>query len=136
MMRSNEPDRISLIWLIIAAVIAVTIVFDVAYGSGDEVIQSNDMNAQTAGDLAISGSRAYGLSQSLGDIDINDCLASTQWGIIVFQKQGLVENPWCQSQYLDAIGAHEAAAKVRCTTDTLKTIYPIEGECIVAVTAR
>ena len=96
-------------------------------------IQSNDMN--TAGN--VGGIRTYGLSGSLGDVDINDCLASTQLGIaIVFQRQGLVENPWCQASYLDAIGAHEAAAKVRCTTDTLQAIYPDSKECETAAMFR
>jgi hypothetical protein len=105
-----------------------------------DVIQSNDMNtnnlAQTAGDLAYD-STALGLSSSLGDVDISDCLASKQISVlIIWQNQWLVENPLCVARDLDSIGAHIAAAKVRCATKTLTAAYPIESECIEAVKAR
>lgn len=131
----NEPKRIRIISIAIVLILAAAVFFNEAYGT--EVIQSNDMNAQTAGDLAISGSRSYGLSSALGDVDIGDCLASKQISIlIIWQNQWVVENPLCVARELDSIGAHNAAAKVRCQTVTIKAVYPIESECLVAVMAR
>ncbi len=150
----TEPKRFNLWWLLAVAIGLSIIVFDITYADdghghnhhddGGDVIVDVVGGDLTGGNLtggdnvaSISGGRSYGVSQSLGDVDINDCLASTQWGIpVIFAKQKVEENPWCQSIYLDVIGAHEAAAKVRCTTDTLKAVYPIENECIVAVVAR
>lgn len=109
----------------------------VAY-AGD-IVQSNDNNAQTTGDVstALKGSDSFALASALGDVDIGDCLASKQISIlIVWQQQWVVENPLCVARELDIIGAYEAAAKVRCATKTLKATYPIESECILAVTAR
>ena len=125
----NEPPRVS-VWILIPIVFLICVVFfDFAYG---ETIQSNDMNT-VKGDIAISD-RSYGVSQSLGDVDINDCLASTQWGIpVIFAKQSVQENPWCMANSLDAMGAHAAAAKVRCTTETIKAIYPDAAKCEQAV---
>ena len=126
----TEPKRVGLWPLIAVAFVICVVVFDIAYS--DDTIQSNDMNT-VKGDIAISD-RSYGVSQSLGDVDINDCLASTQWGIpVIFAKQSVQENPWCMANSLDAMGAHAAAAKVRCTTETIKAIYPDAAKCEQAV---
>jgi len=129
----------TLLWLAIALFSSV-VIFDIAYGSGTDVevettvIGGDQIGGDNSNIASISGSRSYGVSQALGDVDINDCLASTQWGIpVIFAKQTVQENPWCMANSLDAMGAHEAAAKVRCTTKTIKAIYPDPVECEKAV---
>jgi len=119
--------------MLAVAIFAVAVVFEIAYGSGDDIEIENELISGE--NIATNaGSRSYGVSQALGDVDINDCLASTQWGIpVIFAKQGVEENPWCMANSLDAMGAYEAAAKVRCTTETIRAIYPDPSECEKAV---
>ncbi len=129
--RSNTLTWIAVILFITA------VAFNVAEGSGTDVktvvIGGDQITDNTASNV-VSGSHSYGVSQALGDVDINDCLASTQWGIpVIFAKQKVEENPWCMANSLDAMGAHAAAAKVRCTTETIKAIYPDARECEKAV---
>jgi len=120
------------------AVFVVVVVIEIAYGD-DHKRHDDDITIAIAGgentaSNIVSGSHSYGVSQSLGDVDINDCLASTQWGIpVIYAKQTVQENPWCMANSLDARGAHAAAAKVRCTTETIKAIYPDSVICERAV---
>ena len=125
----SEPKRLSMVWVLLAALICVVIVFDVAYASGDEVIQSNDMNAQTAGDI---NNRSYGFGHSLGDIDLNQCMGSTQWSTIIVAKQKLVLNKWCAAESYDARGLHHMAAIMRCDIPDIAKHFT-EG-CIAANT--
>lgn len=106
------------------------------FAGGDDLTNTskNILEGNSSADVAGDSIRSYAFSGSLGDVDINECLASSQWGILVFNKQKLEENPWCQSVYLDAIGAHEAAARVRCMfTETLQAAYPDIKKCQAAV---
>jgi len=127
----------NLLLMVAIAIFMVVVVFKIAESSGPDVeVETTVDTVLTGGDniASIAGSRSYGVSQSLGDVDINDCLASTQWGIpVIFAKQTVQENPWCMANSLDARGAHAAAAKVRCTTETIKAIYPDPKECEKAV---
>lgn len=102
----NEPKRVSLVWVLLAALVAVIIVFDVAYASGDEVIQSNDMN--TAGN--VGGIRSYAVGGA--DVDINDYYRSYSYlfGLIQETKS----NPLAVARDLMVEGNYEAAAVLRC----------------------
>ena len=44
---------------------------------------------------------ALGLSQSLGDVDIAGCIVTTQFGIIIFQKQSYEYDVFCLADRLD-----------------------------------
>jgi len=135
--RTGEPKRTSLIFILLIAAMVMMLVVPAFADGGDDIEIENTLtggDVSTSSETIIDGNNSYAAAQSLGDVDINDCLASTQWGIpVLFAKQKVQENPWCQSIYLDAIGAYDAAAKVRCTTDTLKTIYADPAECEKAV---
>jgi hypothetical protein len=63
---------------------------------GDVSVAGGDTNV-TGGDVNVAGdkSTALGFSHALGDVDIRDCVASTQWGTIVVSRQKIVLNSWC-----------------------------------------
>ncbi len=129
----DDPERVSLIWLLLAALVVVVIVFDVAYAGDDKTIQSNDMNAQTAGDFIIKGSKALGLSYGMGDVDINEgqnCMGSEQKANILFGKQELALNAWCASLFYELNGRHTFAAKLRCSIPEIGNHYLTSGECV------
>lgn len=105
-----------------------------AVASGDDIVQSNDMNNQTTGDLSVEGSTfnggdAFAFAHALGDVDINDCLASTQWGTILVSKQKVVLNQWCAAEVYDAKGMFMMAAKMRCNIPEILGEFASDIDC-------
>ena len=99
--------------------------------ASDRITQSNDMNNQTGGDISHE-SNALGFSHSLGDVDINQCLGSTQWGSIIVSKQKLVLNKWCAAEVYDAKGLHHMAAVMRCDIPEILKHFADSEHCVVA----
>jgi hypothetical protein len=120
-MRNNEPDRISLIWLLLAALFAVAVVFDVAYGSGTDIDQ--ETSVVVAGD----SSRAFGLSG--GDMDINDCLATHS--VLFGFWQGTHVNKLCEAERLNREGRYQSAAEMKCSVRGIRRVYG--DDCIDSV---
>ena len=84
----------------------------------------------------IGGSRTQAFSHSLGDVDINDCLASTQWGTILVSRQKVVLNKWCAAEIYDHKGMYQMAAMMRCGIREIADHFQTESECIEANTVR
>jgi len=130
------PKRFNIIWFLVAGILIFLIIAKVeADGHKCQGYNCNDgdtvlMVGDTSVDTVIGGSDAFGIGLSMGDVDINDCLASKSTPLY----QWLVENKWCMADSLDAKGLYEAAAKIRCETKTLRKVYPIRQDCIDAVT--
>ncbi len=111
-----------------------------AYASGDcrngscnEVILSGGDN--TANNSAsVGGSDTMAFSHSLGDVDINDCLASTQWGTILVSRQRVVLNKWCAAEVYDYKGLHHMAALLRCDIKEIGDFFESREECLKANT--
>ena len=105
---------------------------------GDDIIQSNDQNTitSTSGDVQVGtgDSQALAFAHALGDVDIAQCLASTQWGTILFSKQKVVLNQWCAAEIYDAKGMHEMAALLRCDIEEIAKHFETPGRCIEANT--
>ena len=122
-----------LVGLLLVVVVATC---DTAEAGGDDIIQSNDMNNQTAGNVDASSEAIFGGNKSRaysfggGDVDINECLYS--WSFLV---QGVKLNRWCAAEKMDAIGLHEGAAKMRCTINPVRKLYDSEALCIKGQTA-
>lgn len=128
--------NIGLVMLILAA-IAFTVMTQRAWGSDSDdvrVTQSNDMNNQTTGDVVGSSysSDAFAFAHSLGDVDINQCMGSTQWGTIIVSKQKLVLNLWCAAEVYDAKGLRHMAAVLRCDIPEIAQHFDDPAKCIVA----
>ena len=128
-------------WILLVLAIAIGLVlfagWQLAFAQGDHKCQGghncNDSGESivdvVTGDTIVGGDDVLGISFSTGDVDISQCLASKSTPVY----QWLKENKWCMADSLDAHGRHEAAAKVRCLTKTLKKAYPNRAECEAAV---
>jgi len=125
----------SMIWFIVFLALMVAVAIKTSEASDRYDIEQETDVTQTLGDTIVGGhsSKSYAVGMGSFDVDINQCLASESWGAVVFQRQRLVENPWCMADGLDARGRHGAAAEVRCNTKTLKEIYPDKATCLAAV---
>jgi len=125
----NEPKRVSMVWVILAALCAVVIVFDVANGD-DDSHPPNDLNSHNntvKGDIGYV-SRAYALSG--GDMYIRDCLATHS--ILFGLWQGTHINKLCESDRLNRDGMYQAAAEMKCSIRSVRRIYG-KDKCVVAV---
>ncbi len=120
-------------WLCIVFLIGVlTMILSVAYAGGDDIIQSNDNNAQTTGDVSVGGDSSKAFGVGMGDVDIAQCMASKSTPLY----QWLKFNKWCMAETLDAKGLHEAAAKVRCSINEYSKVFQSNQECIALSTAE
>ncbi len=132
-----KPKRFNIIWFLLAGILAFLIIDKAnAQHECQGGHNCNDggeiMLGDTSVETIIGGNDALGIGLSMGDVDINDCLASKSTPLY----QWLVENKWCMADSLDARGLYEAAARVRCQTKTLKSVYPDNPSCIEAVTLK
>lgn len=143
----KTEDRSEYVFLILLIAIALFAVWphdvaasgDCRNGSCNSPIQDSrlfggDNTAENSS--LIEGSRAYAFSHSLGDVDINDCLASTQWGTILVSRQRVVLNKWCAAEVYDYKGLHHMAALLRCDIPEISEHFQTESECIEANTVE
>jgi hypothetical protein len=119
-------------------------------GSVDSVIESNidvsnvadaaanatiEAGAMQAGDQSVNmDSRSLALVNTMGDVDINDCRESEQFGTPVFSRQWIQLNPWCAAEVYDAKGLNDLAARTRCTIKEIRKLFDSDDACIVANT--
>jgi len=112
---------------------------DIDINGGDVITNLGDTNVEgstlTGGDVTLEGSRAFAFSHALGDVDINDCLASTAWGSIIVSRQTVGPNLWCMAEVYDAKGMKLMAAKMRCDIDVIAEHFTTRDECLEANTA-
>jgi len=122
--------------------------------SGDRITQSNDNNTQTAGDIDVAASASAVLSggdmvggdtslssttknlaiaaPNLGDVDIAQCLGSTQWSLLVGGKQKLVLNQVCMAEFYLKAGRYDLAAQALCNQPEIIAEYNTESDCELA----
>jgi len=79
------------------------------------------------GDINYSN-KALALSNSMGDVDISQCLGSTQWATPLFSKQKLVLNWPCMAEFYLRNQQWSKAAMAICNTAVVKE-YPSEQAC-------
>ncbi len=115
-----------------------------AWGSGDDLTNiSDNTNTLTGGDATASvvggdtniagdKSTAYGFSHALGDVDIRDCVASTQWGSIIVSRQKIVLNQWCAAVEHLQMGHYEIAAVHFCNVPETLAEFDNETSCEAA----
>jgi hypothetical protein len=112
-----------------------------AWASGDDLVNiSKNENMLTGGDQSLIGgdninnlgggdSLGLAFAHALGDVDINDCLASTQWGTIIVSKQKVVPNMWCMGEVYDRKGMFELAAISRCSVPAIRAWFTSDLDC-------
>jgi hypothetical protein len=115
------------IWLLFVLML-VLVVDQLAEASGDRIKQSNDVGGDDSVGVAFG--------HALGDVDINDCLASTQWGTILVSKQVVILNKWCAAEVYDAKGLPGMAARMRCDIPEVRKHFNTDNGCIFANTAK
>ena len=100
---------------------------------GDVSVVGGDTNV-TGGDVDIAGdkSTAYGFSHALGDVDIRDCVASTQWGTILVSRQKIVLNQWCAAAEHLQLGHYKMAALHFCNVPETLAEFDNEAACETA----
>lgn len=96
---------------------------------GTEVVNNIAGDTITGGDVSLD-SEAWAFSHGLGDVDINQCLASTQFGTVLFSKQGVKLNQWCAAADLDQKGMYKQAARLRCQIKEVRLLYRTSGRWI------
>jgi len=77
-------------------------------------------------------SKALALGNSLGDVDIADCLGSTQWSTPVFGRQGLTLNNVCMAEFYLSVGSYRLAAMSLCNIKEILREFENEEECELA----
>jgi hypothetical protein len=74
-------------------------------------------------------SRALALANSLGDVDIADCLGSHQWSTPVFGRQDLKLNQVCMAEFYLRTGKYELAAMSLCNVKEILKEFESEEQC-------
>lgn len=99
--------------------------------ANNQFAPTNTTTAETGPISYNNESRALALGNSLGDVDIAQCLGSTQWSTPVFSKQKLVVNWPCMAEFYLRNGAYKQAAIALCNTEIVDD-YANEDECRAA----
>lgn len=105
-----------------------------AIADKNDVTQSNDQNLQTTGDVNVGtgDSRAWGFGHAMGDVDIAQCLGSTQWDTILGGQQKLVLNNVCMAEFYLKNGKWGLAAMALCNQPEILSEFSSEAECETA----
>jgi hypothetical protein len=86
---------------------------------GDTIVNGGDTNVPVNVQHS-SKSKALGLSNGLGDVDIAGCLGSTQWATPLLSKQKLELNWPCLAEFYLRQGKYKLAAMAMCNTAVVK----------------
>ncbi len=84
----------------------------------------------TGGDQVISGGDTFAFSHGLGDVDIEGCVVTKQWGSILLSHQYFKYDVFCIADRLDVQGKHAAAAALRCSDKATKKLF---GDSCISV---
>jgi len=107
---------------------------DVDVNVGGNTVSVGDTTV-TGGDIAVdSNSKSWAFAHGLGDVDINDCLGSAQWGTIIVSHQYLLLNKWCAAEVYDSKGLYKMAAILRCDIKEVNKHFVDHDECVAANT--
>ena len=109
---------------------------DITGGPVDVTGGATNVETNVAG--SSYSSRALALGNGLGDVDINDCLGSEQFGTPLYSRQWLELNKWCAAEVFDAKGLNLMAGKLRCEIKEIRALFAKsaagDAECVEANT--
>ncbi len=133
----SEPKRISLVWLLLPALAAVLLVLDNSHADDDhghgQAHHDNGAGAVSDASSVITGDSSWGIGAGgPGDVDINGCWGSTQWGLLTIFKQKLVTLEICLGFRFLALKKYELAAMHFCNDKPTLKEFANEAECEVA----
>ncbi len=100
-------------------------IVDVDVSGGD--MTGGDM---IGGDISTGGNKSLALvAPGLGDVDIAQCLGSTQWSLLVYAKQKLALNQVCMAEFYLKVGRYDLAAQALCNQPEILMEYSTEVAC-------
>ena len=110
------------------------------HNDGDVTVDANTTlnSSLSAGDLVAGDtnvsheSSSLALGNVLGDVDIADCLGSTQWNTPIYGRQGLVLNHVCMAEFYLRAGKYDLAAMALCNVPEILKEFSTEDECETA----
>lgn len=94
---------------------------------GGSTVSVEAPNVSTGG-VSTGGNKSIALGNVLGDVDIAQCLGSTQWSTPVYGKQKLSLNWVCVAEFYIRFQQPELAAMALCNTEIVKE-FGSEQEC-------
>lgn len=97
----------------------------IAFASGDEIEQEQDLINTIGG----NSSKTFAVGNTLGDVDIAQCMGSTQWNSPVYGKQKLVLNHACMAEFYLKNKRYGLAAQSLCNIPEELAEYPDETSC-------
>lgn len=89
------------------------------------------IGGDTNTNIDTGGNTSLALVNSLGDVDIAQCLGSTQWGTPIYSRQKLVINWPCMAEFYLRNQKYALAAMALCNTEILDE-FASEIDCEVA----
>lgn len=97
-----------------------------------DAVVTNTTNLSPNTDVSVNSpnkSKALALGNVLGDVDIADCLGSTQWNTPVFGKQKLVLNNVCMAEFYLKMRKYKLAAMALCNVPEILKEFDSDEEC-------
>ncbi len=158
-MKTQKLQRLCFFLLAVAVVLFVAFSDALASGDDDDVLAQADAAATasasadaianatlTGGDLiggdliggdtnvSTGGNRAFAVSHSLGDVDINQCIVTKQTDTFIVSWQGYDYNLWCMGEVFDAKGLYRMGAEMRCDIKPIASKFEFREDCLAANT--
>jgi hypothetical protein len=102
----------------------ISVPVDVSVNGGAIDVAGDTLNLSTGGNKPYNA-----VAPGLGDVDIAQCLGSTQWSFLVGGKQKLVLNQVCMAEFYLKQGRFELAAQALCNQPEVLAEYETELSC-------
>lgn len=97
--------------------------------ASDKLISNSVSDAETNVVTGTGDSTALGFGHAMGDVDIAQCLGSTQWDTILGGKQKLVLNNVCMAEFYLKNEKWALAAMALCNQKEILQEFGTEAEC-------
>ncbi len=101
----------------------VPVLADDGHGHSHDGDDASASSSITGGDQVISGGDTFAASHSLGDVDIEGCVVTKQWGSFIVSHQYYEYDVFCIADKLDSQGKYAAAAALRCSDKDTKKLF-------------
>jgi len=131
-----DPFNVTWWFILIVALLVLWISSSWGSSSRDEIEQETEVIVEVStgdlnsGDLVTGDNKTITVvAPGLGDVDIAQCLGSTQWSLLVGGKQKLVLNQVCMAEFYLKQGRYELAAQALCNQPEILEEYVTEQAC-------
>lgn len=120
--------------IILGVILLFVLLLVHASEGGDDILQETVVDVSTgdlnAGDVITGDNQTITVvAPGLGDVDIAQCLGSTQWTLLIGGKQKLELNQVCMAEFYLKQGRYDLAAQALCNQPEILKEYATETEC-------